>query len=61
MSNKKKLGIQRRLGLLMLIITAIIIIIACTGSATETRDATAALFTAPIGALLMFTKEIIIL
>ena len=61
MSNKKKLGIQRRLGALMLIITIIIIVVACTGCTAETCDATAALFTAPLGLFMLLTKNIIIM
>ena len=57
---KRKLGTQRFFGLLMLIATVIIIAIAMTGSTTETKDATAILFTGPLGLFLLSTKEIII-
>ena len=57
---KAKRKTQIMWGIVMLIATVIILTIAASGTTTETRDATATLFTAPLGLYLTFTKKIII-
>lgn len=59
--RKRKLKQQRLMGVVMIIISAIIFILACTGTTTENRDATAALITLPMGIWFICTKEIIIM
>ena len=58
---KQKRKTQIMFGLFFLAISALIVIIACTGSTTETKDATAVLLTAPLGLYLIGTKHIIIM
>jgi len=59
--RKRKLQQQRLLGVVMLIISIIIFAVACSGTTTESRDATAMLLTLPFGVYLIYTKEIIIM
>lgn len=59
--RKRKLKQQRWIGVAMLIISAIIFAVACTGTTTENHDATAMLLTLPLGIWLICTKEIIIM
>ena len=59
--RKRKLKQQRWMGIAMLIISVLIFAMACTGSTTESHDATAMLITLPLGIWLICTKEIIIM
>lgn len=59
--RKRKLKQQRLLGVAMLILSAIILVMAVTGTAKGDNDATAMLVTLPFGIFLICTKEIIIM
>lgn len=58
---KRKRKTQIMFGLFFLAISALIMIVANTGSTMETKDATAALLTTPLGLYLIGTKHIIIM
>lgn len=59
--RKRKLKQQRWIGLVMLIISVCIFVLAVTGTTTESHDATAMLITLPLGIWLICTKEVIIM
>lgn len=53
-------AVQKIFGLVLLVISIGVIILASTGKTPEDKDATAILFTVPIGLYLLFTKEIVV-
>ena len=55
-----KMRKQRLMGLVMVLISAAIVALASTGETVEDRDATAILFTLPLGIYMMVTKEYIL-
>ena len=52
--------IQKLMGLGMILVSGLIIWITSTGLTVEEKDATAVLFTLPLGLYMLFTKKIII-
>lgn len=56
-SRRKKMLLQRVLGLGLIAMCALILWVASTGKSVEDRDATAVLLLAPIGFYLLFTKN----
>lgn len=57
---RRKLIIQKLYGLGFIAISVMILLLASTGISFEDRDATAVLFTAPLGIYLLFTRKIAI-
>ena len=55
-----KMRKQRILGAVLVVISGIMLALACSGSTIEERDATAVLFTLPLGLYAIFTKEYIL-
>lgn len=60
LSLDRIMAFQKMLGLVLLVISIGVIILASTGKNPEDKDATAIFFTAPIGLYLLFTKEIVV-
>lgn len=59
-TRRRKLHQQKILGLVLIVISALVVCVAATGTTPEERDITAVLVTAPLGLYLMFTKNIVI-
>lgn len=51
---------QKLIGVLMLLITAVIVWLACSGKTPEDKDATAILLTLPLGIFLLFSRRVVI-
>lgn len=51
---------QKLMGLGLLAISAIVILIASTGTTIEDRDATVVVFTLPLGLYMLFCKDVVI-
>lgn len=51
---------QRLMGLALVLISVLLIVICSNGATVEEQDATAVLFTLPLGLYLIFTKNICI-
>lgn len=59
-TRRRKLHQQKILGLVLIVISALVVCVAATGTTPEERDITAVLMIAPLGLYLMFTKNIVI-
>lgn len=55
-----KMREQRWMGLLMVVISWLILTLAAGGETAEERDATAALFTLPLGLYMMFGERLVL-
>lgn len=55
-----KMRKQRRIGLALVIIAALVMIVASAGETLEERDATASLIIGPLGFYMIFTKEYVL-
>ena len=58
--KKKLLRKQRFLGIVLLIISAIMVLMALNGRTLEDKNCTAVLFTLPMGLLMIFSKTVVI-
>ena len=58
--RRRKFIEQKLMGLGIIAISVVLICIASTGTTVEERDVTAVLLTLPLGLLMLFSKEIII-
>ena len=57
--RRKKLFVQKLLGLALIAVSVLLIYIASKGATIEEKDATAVLLTAPFGLYLLFTKKVL--
>lgn len=60
-SRRKMLIKQKLMGLVLIVISALIFVMASTGRTVEERDCTAVLFFLPLGIALLFSKQILII
>ena len=58
--HRRKRRIQRLIGVAFLLISALAVVMAATGSTPETQDCTAVLITAPLGVACLVSKQIFI-
>lgn len=58
--RKLKMMKQRAMGVIMLIMSVVLLIVAINGVTVVEKDATAVLFTLPVGLYLLFSKECLV-